>query len=93
MLHRIRLKKVVPNQLLEDNYRGETLQQDEDSINQQHDVYTITSETNFGDQFETRGNKPTPTNLPNGGQPVTSSDEPSDADENGVDYNNTRQSE
>ena len=41
---------------------------------------------NFGDQFETQGNQPIPTNSPNGEQPVESNDEPADADENEVDY-------
>ena len=62
-LHRIRLTKTVPNQPLEDSYREETLQPSEER-------------TNFGDQFETRGNEPIPTNLPNVGQPVTCNDEP-----------------
>ena len=37
-----------------------------------------------------RGNMPIPTNSPNGEQPVTSNDEPRDADEYEVDYLTTR---
>ena len=53
-------------------------------------MYTITWETVFGNHLETRGNEPIPTNFPNGEQPGTPNDEPSDADENGFDYITTR---
>ena len=62
----------------------------EESIVPQDDLYTITGETKFGDQFETRGNETIPTNLLNGEQLDTPNDEPSDADENEVDYITTR---
>ena len=58
----------------------------EEIIIPQHDLFTKTWETNFGDQFEARGNEPIPTNLPTGEQPVTSNDEPSGADKNKVEY-------
>ena len=49
-------------------------------------MYTITWETNFGDQVESRANEPIPTSLPNGEQPAMSNAEPSDVGENEVDY-------
>ena len=45
ILHRIRLKNVVPNQLLEDGYREERLQSDEEIIIPQDDIYIIPWET------------------------------------------------
>ena len=41
ILHRIRLKKFVPNKPLEDNYQNEKLQADEEIIIPQDDLYTI----------------------------------------------------
>ena len=79
-MHRIRLKKFVPNQLLEDRCRDERLQPDEEIIIPQDDLYITTWETIYGEQLVTRGNEPIPTSLPNGERPVTSND----ADENEV---------
>ena len=84
-MHRIRLKNFVPNQPLEDNFRDERLQPDEEIVIPQDDLYTITWETNFGDQLATRGNEPIPTSLPNGKQ-VTAETNSSDAHENEEDY-------
>ena len=85
ILHRIRLKKFVPNQPLEDHFREEHLQPDEEIVIPQDDLYTKTWETNFGDQLATRGNEPIPTSLPNGEQPVTAEMNPNDAHENEAD--------
>ena len=85
-MQRIRLKKFVPNQQLEDNFRDERLQPDEKIVIPQDNLYTITWETNFGDQLATRGNEPLPTSLPNGVQPVTAETDPSDAHKNEADY-------
>ena len=85
-MHRICLKKFVNNQPLEDNFRQQRLEQDEDIFNQQDDFNTITWETNFGEQLATRGNEPIPTSLPNGEQPVTPNTDLIDADENDDDY-------
>ena len=74
ILHRSRNKNVVPNQSLHEIYREERLPADEENIFPQHDFYKITWEPIFGDQLETRVNELFPTNLPNGEQPVTSSD-------------------
>ena len=65
LLHRIRLKKFVPNQTLEDNFREQRLQPDEEIVIPQDDFYTIRWETDFGEQPATRGNEPIPTSLPN----------------------------
>ena len=86
ILHRIRLKKFVPNQPLEDRYREEKLPPDEETIILQDDLHTITWEADFGDQLEPRGNAPNPTYLPSGEQPLRSNDESTEADENEVDY-------
>ena len=89
ILRRIRLIKFVPNQPLEDSYQEEKLQPDEEIIIPQDEpIYnkTITWETKFIEQLETRGNEPILTNLPNGEQPITSNDEPNNADEYEVDY-------
>ena len=51
ILHRIRLKKFVPNQPLEDSYQNEKLQEDEDIVIPQDDLYTISWETDFGRQI------------------------------------------
>ena len=69
--HRIRLKIFVPNQSIEDNFREARLQQDEEIVIPQDDLYTKTWETNFGEQLATRGNEPIPTSLPNGERPLT----------------------
>ena len=47
ILHRIRLKKFVPNQPLEDNFREQQLQPDEVIVIPQDDLYVITWETDF----------------------------------------------
>ena len=49
-------------------------------------MYTITWETNFGEQLATRGNEPIPTGMPNGEKPITSDTSSTDARENEVDY-------
>ena len=74
ILHRIRLKKYVPNQSFEDNFRDERLQPGEEIVIPQDNLYTISWETNFGDQLATRGNEPIPNSLSNGEQPVTGDD-------------------
>ena len=84
ILHRIRRKKFVPNQLLEDNFREERVQPDEETVISQDDLYTITWETNFGEQLATRGNEPISASLPNGEQPFTSNSDSSDAHENEI---------
>ena len=86
ILHRIRLKKYVPNQSLEDNFRDERLQPYEEIVIPQDDSYTISWETNFGDQLATRGNEAIPTSLPNGEQLVTAEANSSDVHENEADY-------
>ena len=70
ILHCIRPKKFVPNQPIEDNFREDQLQQDAEIVIPQDDLYTITWETNFGEQLATHGNEPIPTTLPNGKRPV-----------------------
>ena len=45
ILHRIRLKKFVPNQPLEDNFREQRLQPDEEIVIPQDNLYIITWET------------------------------------------------
>ena len=47
ILHRIRLKKFVPNAPLEDEYKEEKLQPDEEIIIPQDDLYTISWEADF----------------------------------------------
>ena len=71
-MHRIRPKKFVPNQPLEDNFREERLQQDEDIVIPQDNLYTITWETNSVEQLATRGNEQLPTSMPNGERQITS---------------------
>ena len=90
ILHRIRLKKFVPNQPLEDIFREQQLQPDEESVIPQDDLYVITWETDFGEQLVTRGNEPIPTSLPNGERPGTPQSNSDDAHENEVDYIITR---
>ena len=86
ILHRIRLKKFVPNQPLEDNFREQRLQPDEEIVIPQDDLYEITWETDFGEQLVTRGNETIPTSMPNGEQPHAAQPNTSDAHENEVDY-------
>ena len=69
ILHRIRLKKFIPNQPLEVNFREQRLQPDEEIVIPQDDLYIITWETDFGEQLATRGSTPVPTGLPSGAQP------------------------
>ena len=90
ILHRIRLKKFVPNQPLEDNFREQRLQPDEEIVIPQDDLYVITWETDFGEQLVTRGNEPIPTNFPNGEQPSTAEIN-NDANESNADYIITRE--
>ena len=55
ILHRIRLKKFVPNAPLEDKYDGEKLQPDYEIVIPQDDLYTISWEVDFEyDLFEPR---------------------------------------
>ena len=55
VLHRIRLKKFVPNTPLHENYSGEKLQPDEKIVIPQDNLYTISWEVNFDyELFETR---------------------------------------
>ena len=55
ILHRIRLKKFVPNAPLEDKYDGEKLQPDNEIVIPQDDLYTISWEVDFEyDLFEPR---------------------------------------
>ena len=84
-MHRIRLKKFVPNQALEDNFREQRLQPDEEIVIPQDDLYTITWETDFGEQLITRGHDPIPSSLPSAAEANSS-----DANENQVDYIITR---
>ena len=89
-MHRIRLKKFVPNQPLEDNFREQRLQPDEEIVIPEDDLYIITWETDFGEQLTTRGRDPIPTSLPNGEQPNAAEPIPTDVDENEADYIITR---
>ena len=91
ILHRIRLKRFVPNQPLEDNFREQRLQPDEENVIPQDDLYIITWETDFGEQLVTRGNEPIPTSLPNGEQPNAEAPIQSDVDKNELDYIITRE--
>ena len=55
ILHRIRLKKFVPNAPLEDKYDGEKLQPDNEIVIPQDDLYSISWEVDFEyDLFEPR---------------------------------------
>ena len=85
ILHCIRLKKFVPNQPLLDNFQQERLQQDEEIVIPQDDLYKITWETNFGEQLATRGNEPIRTSLPNAERPITTESNTNDANENEAD--------
>ena len=90
ILHRIRLKRFIPNQPLEDNFREQRLQPDEEIVIPQDDLYVITWETDFGEQLVTRGNEPIPTSLPNGERP-SSAENTNDVNENETDYIITRE--
>ena len=83
---RIRQKKFVPNQPLQDNFREGRLQLYEEIVIPQDDLYIITWETDFGEQLATRGNESIQTSLLNGEWPVTSNVDSNDADVNEVDY-------
>ena len=85
-MHRIRLKKFVPNQPLEDNFREQQLQPDEEIVIPQDDLYVITWETDFGEQLVTRGNETIPTSMPNGEQPNAPGANTNDVAENEADY-------
>ena len=86
LLHRIRLKKFVPNQPLEDNFREQRMQPDEEIVIPQDDLYVRTWETDFGEQLITRRHDPFPTNLPSGEQPNAAGPSHSDVDEKEADY-------
>ena len=90
ILHRIRPKNFVPNQPLEDNFREQQLQPDEELVIPQDDLYVITWETDFGEQLVTRGTEPIPTSIPNGERPSAPQSKSDDAHENEVDYIITR---
>ena len=90
ILHWIRLKKFVPNQPLEDNFREQRLQPDEEIIIPQDDLYVITWETDFGGQLITREHDSIPTSLPNSERPSTAQPISNDAHENEMDYIITR---
>ena len=79
ILHRIRLEKFVPDQPLEDNFREQRLQPDEEIVVPQDDLYTIRWETNYGEKLVTRGNEPIPISLPNGERPSAAQPNSSDA--------------
>ena len=77
ILHRIRLKKFVPNVPLEDKYKEEKLQPDESIIILQDDLYTISWEADFEYQlFEPRKDD----------WPHTATRLPNDAASGGLDY-------
>ena len=77
ILHRIRLKKFVPNAPLEDKYKEEKLQPDETIIIPQDDLYTISWEADFEyELFEQRKDD----------WPHTATRLPNDAASGGVDY-------
>ena len=82
----IRLKTFVPNEPLEDSFREERLQPNEEIIIPQDDFYIKLWKTNIGEQLATRGNGPIPTSLQNGEQPITSNVDTNYADEKEVDY-------
>ena len=86
ILHRIRLKRFVPNQPLEDNFREQQLQPDEEIVIPQDDLHIITWETDFGEQLITRGHNHIPITMPNAAEPSHS-----DVDENEAEYIITRE--
>ena len=91
ILHRIRLKKFVFNQPLEDNFREQQLQPDEEIVIPQDDLYVITWETDFGEQLVTRDSEPIPTNMPNSERPNAAETNTNDVTENEADYVITRE--
>ena len=86
ILHRIRLKKFLPNQPLEDNFQEQQLQPDEEIVIPQDDLYVITWETDFGEQLVTRGNETIPTSMPNGERPNAAETNTNNVAENEADY-------
>ena len=77
ILHRIRLKKFVPNTPLEDKYKEEKLQPDEEIVIPQDDLYTISWEADFEyELFEPKTND----------WPHTATRLPQDAANGEVDY-------
>ena len=86
ILHCIRLKKFVPNQPLEDSFREQQLQTDEEIVIPQDDLYVITWETDFGEQLVTRGNETIPTSMPNGERLNVPEANTNDVAENEPDY-------
>ena len=77
VLHRIRLKKFVPNVPLEDKYKAEKLQPDEEIVIPQDDLYTISWEADFEyELFKPRKND----------WPDTATRLPQDATNGEVDY-------
>ena len=91
ILHRIRLKRFIPNQPLEDNFREQRLQPDEEIVIPQDDLYVIAWETDFGEQLVTRDSETIPTSVPNGEQPNTAETNANDVDETEADYIITRE--
>ena len=91
ILHRIRLKRFIPNQPLEDNFREQRLQPDEEIVIPQDDLYVIAWETDFGEQLVTRGSEPIPTSAPNDEQPNTAETNANDVNETEADYIITRE--
>ena len=91
ILHRIRLKKFVPNQPLEDNFREQRLQPDDEIVIPQDDLYIITWETDLGEQLVTRGSEPIPTSMPNCERPNAAETNTNDVTENEADYIITRE--
>ena len=91
ILHRIRLKKFVLNQPLEDNFREQRLQPDEEIVIPQDDLYIITWETEFGEQLVTQGSETIPTSTPNGERPNAAETNTNDVTENEADYIITRE--
>ena len=90
ILHRIRLKKFIPNQPLEDNFREQRLQSDEEIVIPQDDLHIITWGTDFCAQLVTREHNPIPTSLQIGKQPSTAEPIQSVVEENEADYIITR---
>ena len=88
ILHR--LTKFVPNQPLEDNFREQPLQPDEEIVIPQDDLYIITWETDFGAQLVTRGHDPIPSSLPSGERRSAAKTKSSAASDNETDYIFTR---
>ena len=52
ILHRIELKKFVPNTPLQDNYAGEKLQPDDEITIPQDDLHTISWEVDFDPELK-----------------------------------------